>query len=329
MLRPAQAFGFVSAVERCDGPVRPHQPRLRRLVARPSPRRRDCQGAFAFDHHIARVRGSWCDERQTACGRRRYACTSQLRLFELYKPRAAKPHPPVAMRRQLRRARPEWPIVQQRLSLGGAQCGGEAVSRARAAKPANPSASPSTASLRRASAVLSSMISRASVLTSVRVFDPLRRRFRQFRRFLADRSGLVNHEMPRSQSIAILRHFGCPAQPGKLTCLGLRRIPDRQADGFVRPTCSIRTPDANAPPSSMPSSIFATSGYICTASTLTERPDHVGRQGSQIKRTSRSGLTWRVLSSRCNLHQALSTFPRLTPSTGRLVPTCRRIVGPN
>ena len=40
-------------------------------------------------------------------------------------------------------------------------------SRARAAKPANPSASPSTASLRRASAVPSSMISRGSVLPSV------------------------------------------------------------------------------------------------------------------------------------------------------------------
>src|SRR6516164_317953 len=58
MLRPAQAFGFVGAVERCNGPVRPRQPPLRGFVARPVPRRRDCQdAAFAFDHYIARVGG--------------------------------------------------------------------------------------------------------------------------------------------------------------------------------------------------------------------------------------------------------------------------------
>jgi hypothetical protein len=192
------------------------------------------------------------------------------------------------MRRQLRRARPEWPIVEQRPSLGGAQRGGEAVSRARATarKPRNRIAPQSLSR-----AVLDDQQSIGSD-ERLRVFDPLRRRFRQFRRFLADRSGLVNHEMPRSQSIAILRHFRCPAQPGKLTCLGLRHIPDRQADGFVRPN-SFNT-DANAPPSSMPSSLFATSRYICTDTDSS--PIMWDARGSQIKRTSRSGLTWLVIT---------------------------------
>src|SRR6516165_10733148 len=124
MLRPAQAFGFVGAVERCNGPVRPRQPPLRGFVARPVPRRRDCQdAAFAFDHYITRVGGSWCNERQTTRGTRCHPCANQFGTGSGLTKSAAgeeKPHPPVACRRQLRRTIPERPIVEQRSSLGGA-----------------------------------------------------------------------------------------------------------------------------------------------------------------------------------------------------------------
>jgi len=83
---------------------------------------------------------------------------------------------------------------------GGSMWQRDRFSRARAAKPANPRVSPSTASLRRASALPSSMIAESRFCRVSGPFDPLRRRFRQFRTVLSDRSGFVNHEMLRSQS---------------------------------------------------------------------------------------------------------------------------------
>jgi hypothetical protein len=122
------------------------------------------------DHHIAHIGSSWCNERQTA----RHA---------LPPVRGSAWHPLGSCQIRGRRgeatpanspaaaAVPGAPRKANHRAAPGLRQGSmrrrSRFSRARAAKPANPGASPSIASLRRASGVPSSMISRPSVLPGV------------------------------------------------------------------------------------------------------------------------------------------------------------------
>src|SRR5437763_14202058 len=121
VLRSPQALRLVGAVGYRNGPVRPGQPALCRLVLRPLLRWPDRQqAALAFDHDIAGIGCGRRDQRDPAA-----AVTDDL-VANTLRPAAGlakaatgqqQPGPPIAFRRLLVGPPPPAPIVLDRFEL--------------------------------------------------------------------------------------------------------------------------------------------------------------------------------------------------------------------
>src|SRR5690606_9674562 len=122
VLRPAELVGFLRRVRRCDDAVRPDEPPLRWVVGRAEPGRGDREDPrVALYHDVAGVGGGFSDQSDP------HAATSAARLvddplrsdpgFPIPSPREDKPERPVPGWRPLLGARPETPLVLERLLL--------------------------------------------------------------------------------------------------------------------------------------------------------------------------------------------------------------------
>src|SRR3954468_1823902 len=121
VLRPAQALRLVGAVGCRNGPVRPRQPALGWLVARPLLRWPDRQhAALAFDHDIAGIGCGRRDQRDPAAAVMDDLVANTLRTAAGLAKAATgqqQPGPPIAFRRLLVGPPPPAPIVLDRFEL--------------------------------------------------------------------------------------------------------------------------------------------------------------------------------------------------------------------